>query len=282
MNEDGTPVATPVEPAAPVDNINSEEGGVTADEVAQVLNIKVPTVEEKTATAPEEEAPAAPEEPETPVEEPKVEEPKPEAPAEEPVAPSFALEIEDVNGNKVTINPDDDIEEALKDFEPKSNGQIFKIIADFMEKKAEAKAYAEKQTADKAEADQAQVIADIRTGWDNEIKKLQGEKRLPVVADGQANERLEAVYKFMFEENQKRVNEGTPPIQTIEDALDKFELKEKKAAEVEAARKAKEENRARGGLVGGSSAPASSSGPVYHAGSSANNATQALKKMGII
>lgn len=290
MNEDGTPIVAPTEPAAPVDNINSEEGGVTPEDVAQVLNIKAPAAEEKPVVAPEEEAPIEPEKPGAPKEEPVVGDPKPptpkpEAPAPEtaPQTPSFALEVEDASGNKITINPEDDIEEALKDFEPKSNGQIFKIVTDFLEKKAEAKAYEQDQTTKTAEAEQAQKIADIQTGWDKEAEKLQGEKRLPVTVDGKENERLNEVYKFMFEQNQERIEAGVPPLQTLEDALNKMELQEKKAADVEAAKKAKEDARARGGLVGGSSAPASSnSTPTYRAASGAANANQALKSIGVL
>ena len=283
MNEDEAPVVVE-EPAAPsTDNINSEEGGVTPEEVAQVLGKPAPAVEEPVVEE-EPEQPEAPVEPEEPVAEPKVEEPKVETPAADdaPEAPSFALEVEDANGVKFVINPEDNIDEVLKDFEPKDNGQIFKIIEDRMQLKLDAKAYAEEQAAKSAEAEREQAIANIQAGWDKEAEKLQNEKRLPVTADGKTNERLEEVYKFMAETNQKRVEAGMPPIQTLEDALDKLELAEKKAAEVEAAKKAKEEARARGALVGGSSAPASNGGPTYSAGSGVRNASQAIKKMGLL
>lgn len=289
MNEDATAPAADESVDTGVSNISSEEGSVTADEVAQVLHIKT--------TAPAEEAPKA-EVVETDADKslevddtegapaddvtnkPVVEEPaKEDAPVVE--APSFALEVEDANGEKFVINPDDDIEEALKDFEPKSNGQIFKIIADFMEKKQAAKDHAEQTAADEAQASYDEKVANIQAGWDTEAKNLVGQKRLPVVAEGKDNERLNEVFKFMMEENQKRTTDGKPPIQTLEDALDKLELKEKKEAEVEAAKKAKEDNRARGGMVGGSSAPASSGAPAYIP-RSASNATQALKNAGLL
>jgi hypothetical protein len=291
MNEEANAAAAN-EPAAPVaDNINSEQGSVTPDEVAQVLNIKAPVAEKAEEEAQDDDGSSEEDDKQDTIAigdteadaaaDTKPTDTKSEEVTETPEAPSFALEVEDANGNKITINPEDDIEEALKDFEPKSNGQIFKIIADFMEKKQEAKAYAETQAAEAAEAEQDQKIADIQSGWDAEAKKLVGEKRLPVVAEGKENERLNEVYRYMFEQNQARVKAGQPPIQTLEDALDKLELKEKKEAEAEAAKKAKEDNRARGGLVGGSSAPASNSSPTY-APRSATNATQALKNAGLL
>lgn len=286
MNEDGTPVAAD-EPAAPVvDNINSEEGSVTADEVAQVLNIKAPAAQEISAEKPTEETPAEPEKPETPAE--PVEQPKPEAPKAEPATPdtpaevtSFALEIEDAEGNKITINPGDNLDEVLADFVPKNNGQIFQIVKDVMKMEQAKEAYDADQAkvAEKAEYDKR--VADIQAGFDLEVERLQGEKRLPTVADGKENERLSAVYKFMTEENGKRIAAGQPPIQTIEDALDKLELREKREAEAEAARKAKEDARARGGLVGGSSAPAAST-QSSHVPLSATNANQALKNAGLL
>lgn len=284
MNEDGTPIAPADEPVAPVvDNLNSEEGSVTPEEVAQVLGKPVPVAEEPVA-------PVEPEEPVVPVVEepapvvpfpPKVEEPV--APIVAPEAPSFALEVEDANGTKFIINPDDNIDEVLKDFEPKDNGQIFKIIEDRMQLKMDAKAYTDNEATKTAEAEHAQAVANIQSGWDREAEKLQGEKRIPMTVEGKSNERLEAVYKFMAETNQVRIAAGVSPIQTLEDALDKMELQESKAAAAETARKAKEDARARGALVGGSSAPASSgAAPTWNAGTGVNNANQALKSMGLI
>lgn len=285
MNEDATAPAADESVDTGLSNISSEEGSVTADEVAQVLHIKTAAPAEQVEAEVEEETDADKslevDDTEGAAADDVTAKPVVEEPAPVVEAPSFALEVEDANGEKFVINPDDDIEEALKDFEPKSNGQIFKIIADFMEKKQAAKDHAEETAADEAQAAYDEKVANIQAGWNEEAKNLVGQKRLPVVAEGKENERLNEVFKFMMEENQKRTTDGKPPIQTLEDALDKLELKEKKEAEVEAAKKAKEDNRARGGMVGGSSAPASSGGPVYSPGM-ARNATEAAKKMGIL
>jgi hypothetical protein len=67
---------------------------------------------------------------------------------------------------------------------------------------------------------------------------------------------------------------------SFEDGLDKLELREHREKQVEATKEAKQATRKKGGMVGGSSAPATSGGPVYKGG--ARNANQALSSMGIL
>lgn len=271
-----------------VSNIDSEEGSVTPQEVAEVMHIKVTSPEEPAAPVADDK-PAEEEPDEKPTDQaPVVAPPAPAAPdpaKPEPVAPaetpSFALEVEDASGNKIVLNPGDDLEKALETFEPKSNGQIFQIIHDFMQKEADAKGFeAEQVTRQEQEAKEAK-IAEIQTGWDKEVESLIASKRLTATADGK-NERVDAVFKYMTEENSKRITEGRPTIQSFEDALDKLELREKSAAEADAAKKAKEETRKRGALVGGASSPATGSGAPAYVPRSANTANEALKVMGIL
>lgn len=288
MNDDGTPTAAPeVEPTAPTpaepstENIPGGEG-TTPEEVAKVLNIPVTTPDEE-----EPEEPVVPVEPEEPAPEtppaPVAVAPEPVAPVapETPETPSFALEVEDANGEKYTINPGDSLEQVLENFEPKSNGQIFQIIEDLGVKKQEKAVYDSDQAESQANEEKAEQIVTIQTGWDKEIESLRGTKRLPVSADGKTTERETSIFKYMAEENQKRTEEGRPLLQSFEDALDKFELNEKKEAEIQAAKEEKELAKKRGGLVGGSSAPASSGAPVYQP-NMARNANQAIEKLNLI
>lgn len=290
MNEDGTPI---------VDTSNTGEEAqesTTPEEVADILGLNKPeTVTEEELIAAEEATPAEgePVEPEAPAagepvaaEEATPEAPAAETPAEPVEAPSFALEVEDVNGEKVTINPGDNLEEVLKDFEPKTNGQIFQIIKDVMDMESAKKEYDTEQETKAGEAAHAETLANIHAGWDKEMAALQAEKRLPVSADPnnpnkEFVERRGAVFRFMAEENSNRQKDGRPLLQSFGDALDKLENREAKEAKVEADKKERELAKKRGSMVGGSSAAATSSAPVYRPGS-ARTADEALRSMGML
>lgn len=276
----------PVTPEAPA------EGGesTTPEEVSQILGLETP--ETVTADELEQEQPAEVEEPEpSEGDQPEVETPatpeapeKPvttETPIEEVEAPSFAIEVEDANGEKLTINPDDDLEEVLKDFEPKSNGQIFAIIQQITEAKAKQAAYTADQEKAASDAEYQEKLSTIQSGWEKEIETLQGEKRIPATNGDKPNERVNAVFKYMAEENQKRSEAGQPLLQSFGDALDKLELRELREKEVEQAKKDKDLARQRGALVGGSSAPVSGKSPVYRSGT-ARNSNEALHALGLL
>lgn len=277
--DESTTVAAP---AAPEGGDVSET--TTPEEVASVLGLERPA-EETAPDAPEEEAPEEETPTEevpavTPAEEPRVEEPAaPEAAAGD--EPTFTVEVEDANGEKFAINPGDNLEEVLAAFEPKNNGQIFQIVKESIKQDMAKEAFDAQKAEEASAAEVAQSVAAVQDGWDKEIAKLQGEKRLETTADGKPNERAQAVFKFMADENEGRQADGRPLLQSFEDALDKMELQDKRDAEKEAAKKAKEEARRVGGMVGGSSAPASSGAPVYHAGA-ARNANEALHHMGVL
>lgn len=276
MNEDGTPIT---EPEASTD-INSEEGGVTATDVADVLHLKSATK----AEAPKEPEVETPEEPEEEPEETPVEPAPKEVEPEKPVdseTPSFSIEVQDVNGIKFTISPDDDLEKVLADFEPKNNGQVIQLMRDLDRMAVEKKTWEAEQETKATDAEKAETVANIQKAWDKEITALQGQKRLPVMADGKTPEKVDQVFKYMSEENTKRIEKGVALLSSFEDALDKMELNERREADKTAAKAEKEEARKKGSLIGGSSAPASSGSPVYRAGA-AKNANQALRVMGLL
>ena len=268
------------------ENISAEDGGITTtpEEVEALLGLKpMGTVE---ATPDEDEEPDEPETPDvletpeiTPPDVPDSTEAKPDAANEPADVPAFELEVEDVNGEKFTLKPGDDLEEVLKDFEPKSNGQIFAVLEKLGELKSQKAAFEQEQATKAEETEKAEQITAIQSGWDKEIESLQGAKRLEVTTDGK-NERVDAIFKYMNEENDKRIEDGRPLIRSFEDALDKLELIETKAAASEKAKEEKELTRKRGNMVGGSSAPATSGAPVYKGG--ARNANEAIRQMGIL
>lgn len=264
--------------------------GTTADEVAQVLNL--PTAEAQPEAPETEQGEAEEEQPsevvpdtpaaEQPPEQPAApEEPKPAEETAQPEAPNFTIEIEDAQGNKFTVGPDDNLEDVLAEFEPKNNGQVLQLMRELDRLQGEKQNWEAQEAATTAEAEHTKLITSIQEGWNKEITELQGQKRIPVSADGKDNERVQQVYAFMSEENEKRVAAGKPMIQSFEDALDKLELKELREAEKAKSKEAKEEARRKGGLVGGSSAPASSGSPVYHAGT-ARNASEAIHSLGLL
>jgi hypothetical protein len=277
MNEDGTPIEAP-------------EGGeaqtTTESEVLEIMGKTSAELEETPAESEEVETPEAPVAEKTEeVEAPKEETPKEEAPKEEAVVetpaetPTFSVEVEDANGKKFTVTPDDNLEEVLAEFEPKNNGQVLQLMRDLDRLSGEKSKFEDSKAADEAEAAHAETISKIHESWDNEVTKLQGEKRLPL--DAKIEDRKAEVFKFMAEENDKRNEDGRPLLQSFEDALDKLELREGKEAKVAKAKAEKERTKQRGGLVGGSSAPATSGAPVYRSGS-ARNSNEALRELGLL
>lgn len=193
----------------------------------------------------------------------------------------FTLEVVDVNGEKFVLKPGDNLEEKLKDFEPKNNGQIMQVLRDFDKLEGEKAKYDQHQEEQAAETAKQEKISNIRAGWDKEIEHLQGDKRLPVEADGKISERVKEVFNFMSTENEKRVKERRPLLESFEDALDKLELRESKDEVKQKDKEERELARKRGAIVGGSSAAASNGTSKYTRGS-ARTATEALKVQGIL
>lgn len=296
MNEDGTPIEVST------DNIAAADGGVTTtpEEIAQLLNLPAPQKEVEAEEEAEEEE-AVEKTPEELAAEKQAEDDKlaaeedertkqaeaqaktekqPEKQTTQDDAPVFELEVEDANGEKYTLKPDDRLEDVLKDFEPKNNGQIFQIIDDLQKLRSEKTAFDEKTAQESEEAAHKAQIDEIQGGWNKEIEALQGQKRLEVTGDGKQSERVNEVFKFMGEENAKRMEDGRPLLSSFEDALDKLELRETREAEKQKAKEEKELQRKKGGMVGGSSAPVTNAGPVYKGG--ARNANEAIRSLGLL
>lgn len=197
-----------------------------------------------------------------------------------PEAKDFSFTVEDANGQSYKVNPDDSLDEILAEFEPKNTGQLMEIVKQQMRAQDEKAAYDADIKADAEAHERQEQVAKIQEGWDSEIKQLTADKRL-TGDESAVKERVDAVYKFMGEENTKRADTGKPFINSFEDALDKIEAKEAREAKLQADKAAKDAKRDNGALVGGSSAPATSSVPAYKAGS-ARNISEALRVQGLV
>lgn len=265
-----------------VKDIPADEGGetVTEEEIAKTLkssgiNLKseAPKEVDSDETV-KEEKPA-------PKPEPKVEAktaPKVETTVAKD-APDFSFTVKDANDVTFKISPGDSIEDVLAEFDPKNNGQIVSILDQLRKAEDKQAAYEKSVEDDKVKVATAERVQAIEDGWNKEVENLQAEKRLSSGKTGE--DRIAEVYKFMAEVNAARMKAGSATINSFEDALDKLEAKETREAKVTQDKADKETARNNGGLVGGSSAPASSGTPLYKAGS-ARNANQAIKAMGLL
>jgi hypothetical protein len=280
-------------PVANATDQSSESNGesTTPEEVAQVLkssgmNIDTPTaVDEEEGTDPDtvvDEDPA----PEAPAEDPEPEQAPPEVKPQPPTQPDqtdtaddkYSFEVTDANGVTFKIPVGAKMEDILAEFEPKNNGQVLDILNQLQKLEGQktaddAQAQTEAETAARSER-----ASELLKVWGDEAKDLQAQKRIATGEDG--NKRVNEVYKFMADENDKRMNAGKPTLNSFEDALDKLEAKEGREAKVEQDKAEKEEARKNGALVGGSSAASTSSAPTYKGG--AKNANQALRAMGLL
>lgn len=165
------------------------------------------------------------------------------------VASPLELKVTDAKGVEFTLKPGDDIDVALKDFEPSGTGQVMKVIGQFQELNVKAEqAKTDAQTAaQKAEAEAE--FKSIQASWDGEITALQTAERIgkpavaitdPAYKDDPVAKRVDAVFQFMATENQARQAAakaaGTAylPIRSFTDALDKLELQEMRAGQAKA------------------------------------------------
>lgn len=261
-------------------SINGEEGGVTPDEIAEVLKgtgRNVPTsaatdvgdgdsvagdhTEEKLAP------PEADITTDAPEEKPVVPKPTtPEKPVDGSEVAKLTIEVEDAEGKKHEISS---IEDLPDDFVPKSNKQGLEILDKLQDLKAKQVA-ADKETADTTEkAAREERVAKIQEGWQSEFKELG-----VTTQEGQ-----DKIFAYMRTENAKRAEQGRPMIASIEDAKNGMDAVAMREAAAAADKVAKEEARRKGSLVGGGSAPGGTSAPVYRGG--ARNAVDAAKKMNL-
>ncbi len=198
---------------------------------------------------------------------PAPETPKPTKPEPEtPVADKYTLEVEDAQGNKLSISK---IEDLPEDFEPKNNRQALQIISDLAKLDTRREADEAQATIRAEETRVADETAKINQGWQTEIDGLITDGRIdkPKVKEGDpkfledpAIQRMDTVFKFMNEENQGRLSKGIAPIRSFTDALTHLELKEAREAKVTADRTATDTARRKAGLLSGSSATGSAAG----------------------
>jgi hypothetical protein len=93
--------------------------------------------------------------------------------------------VEDASGVTYKITADADIEEVLKDFDPKSNGQLISILDQLREVKASKAADDAQAAEDSAKAERSANASKILEGWQSEAKDLQAQKRIPAGEDGE-------------------------------------------------------------------------------------------------
>jgi hypothetical protein len=269
--------------------------GTTPEEVGKVLKssgMNVPDLQDSDEEEGDDPDKPAAEEPEEKPEgdDPDKEEPKDkkeqpekakEAPQDEAAdsEDKYSFTVIDANGVTFKITADADIEDVLKEFDPKNNGQIIKILDQLREVKEQKSSDDDKNAAAAVKAERAEAANKLLDNWTSEAKDLQAQKRIADGDDGQ--KRIDSVYKYMAAENEKRMAAGRPTLNSFEDALDKLEAKENREAKVEQDKKDKEEARKKGGLVGGSSAPASSGSAAYKPGS-ARSVNEALRHAGLL
>lgn len=170
------------------------------------------------------------------------------------------IEVEDSEGVTHKITSIDDLPE---DFSPKNNRQILEIIkaTDRIESQLEQRA---SDKATEAENQLTREATDAQfDSWDKEVEALAGEKRLDVTD----TERLDAVFGYMREINEARAAAGNPNIITsVEDALDKLEVKEAKDAAEMAKVNDNERAKAKSAMIGRSSATSAGDNFVYRSG----------------
>lgn len=199
-------------------------------------------------------AEAPPEEPVVQEETPVVEEPpapEPEAqpePAQPEPEPAPAPEPEP------EINLDEfKVEDLPDDYEPKSWKEAIAIAEDRAIKRMKAEE-AQKVVA-KREEDKANdaALKEVQAAYDAEITQLTQSDRLPKDQEGNMK-RQEEVWAFMNAENQRRHAAGSKFfINSFEDALERLELREMKAAAAARENQEAEDRKTRGGMIAGGS-----------------------------
>lgn len=197
--------------------------------------------------------------------------------------------VEDKDGNvtyekvKLTFDPENPSAFLPEDFKFKSDKQLY----DILEAKAEmANLYKERQAEfDKANEEvettksAKQQQEDQLALWDSEIEELvdggflEAPKTKPGEKDWTKDEsvqKIDAVFKFMQSENDKRLADGKKPIKSFTTAFNKYnKIESDKAAEAEKKAKAAEAKQ-KGALVGGSSSASGGTEKPYVSGSYAS------------
>lgn len=269
MNEDGTPIAEPVDPAA--------EQARVEGLVDETLGITPPKVEDKPS---ENDAPDTQDEPvdeELPDdadteedEQEDIEPPVDQKPSDE----ELYIEVEDASGNKYKISKETDLPE---DFTPKNNRQIIEILSDLQKLNVKI----ENRDAERVTAEQTAIVearkTEISSAWDSEINQLIDEKVLskpklasnnPKYNEDPAVKAVDDTYKFMMDENDKRKAAGNPNLLTsFRDAFELRAYRDSKVQQAEHDKKAQDLAKAKAGLIGSGGGSSGTDGYIYRAGS---------------
>jgi hypothetical protein len=288
MNQDGSPaqsetpvdaVATPAAPETPdYSSPNDLDFEMTPEQEQEYVD-QILKDGSYTPSAPDKPVEVAPDKPADPPEAP-VAPVEPEKPApsttDEITAPQtddLWIEVEqtiiDDLGEvttktvKLVYDPNDPSSFIPEDFKAKNDRQI----ADILEAKAEmAGLYKERQSEfDKAEATKGVVQEQkaLLDSWDAEIKDLidSGLMEAPKLKPGDegfdkdpSTLKTDAVFQYMTDQNNERIKNGIAPIKSFGLAFTMYENSEAVKAAAAAEKKENEDTKAKGALIGGSSA----------------------------
>jgi hypothetical protein len=192
------------------------------------------------------------------------------------------VEVEDSEGksHKLVFDPQNPAAFLPDDFTFKNDKQLFEILDAKAEMAALYKERSDKfeteketkTTQEQAEAQRKETLA----SWDAEIDDLiqAGALEAPKTKPGEKGwtedpsvQKIDAIFKYMKTENDKRIADGKTPIKSFGTAFNLYSHDEQVRAEAEKEKKEAEDTKKRGALVGGSSA-ASSAGdkPMYTRG----------------
>lgn len=142
------------------------------------------------------------------------------------------------------------LEDIPDDYTPKNWKEALALAEDRAYKRVRGEdAKKAKKDADDDE-ERSAAIKEIQSGYDAELASLETEGRIPKGDDGL--KRQDQVWQFMNTENAKRQQAGSKFfINSFEDALDKLEAREMKAAQAERDTKEAEARKKRGAMIGG-------------------------------
>lgn len=210
---------------------------------------------------------------------------EPEKPAVELIVPTsddLWIEVENADGEKVKLefDPSDPSSFLPDDFTFKSDKQLADILEAKMEManlfKDRTAEYEKSQEANQEIKTAEQKQADTLAGWDAEIELLveSGVLDAPEVKPGDkgyledpAVQKIDTVFKYMADTNDKRRAEGKPLIASFGAAFNLYNHDEQVKAEIETKAKEAEEIKKRGAMVGGGSAASGGEKKVYKSGS---------------
>lgn len=173
-----------------------------------------------------------------------------EAEEEDEEEPELDTDINKNGEGKVAIRDEDgetfyfnSIEEVPEDFIPLNNREMMLASKQFAKNEIERDATSKEREAERVERENAKKVADVKTGWENDIKALVKSGDLPK-DEKERTKVINRVYKFMGE----RLKEGKS-IASFEDNYSIMQRREEREKRKEQAVKDK---KSKGGKVFGS------------------------------